>query len=375
MDDSWIALALCRQRELPHSIFIDLLRRGWRLSDIWGGSPPVGLPVPDSPAGFAEKMATIRDRADASIASLQRQLEDIPAHVLPFGHALYPDLLSEIADPPLVLFVRGNPTALSLPQVAIVGSRHASRNGRKESFDTAAELSSGGFAITSGLAAGVDAAAHRGALEAGAVTVAIMGTGPDIIYPGDHRLLAKQILEGGGALASEFLPGTAPKKENFPRRNRIISGLSLAVLVVEAKFRSGSLITARLAAEQGRPVCVFPGGIRDALKKGCHRLIREGATLVQDTADILEAISDMRGMFESAAGSFELSSSAVPAADDEEDASASDSRVLQSMGANPCSFALLQELTGLPASRLLAELTELELSGLIYQSPEGYRRS
>jgi len=201
----------------------------------------------------------------------------------------YPASLRAIPDAPVVLFVAGDPEALAAPQLAIVGSRGSSPAGRETAFAFARRLAAAGLVITSGLAAGIDAAAHRGALAAGGRTVAVCGTGLDQTYPGTHAALASGIARCG-AVVSEFPPGTPPRREHFPRRNRLISGLALGVLVVEAAQRSGSLITARLAAEQGREVFAIPGSIENPLARGCHRLIRDGARLVESPEEVLEGL-------------------------------------------------------------------------------------
>jgi DNA processing protein len=211
-------------------------------------------------------------------------------HVVRFQDAAYPSLLKQIADPPVLLFVRGDRDYLAQPQLAIVGSRNPTHTGRALAREFAAHLASFGLTITSGLASGIDGAAHRGAIEAGGATLAVSGTGLDRVYPARHRDLAHQVAENG-ALVTEFPPGTAPLAANFPRRNRIISGLSLGTLVVEAALRSGSLITARSALEQGREVFAIPGSIHNPLARGCHALIREGAKLVETGDHILEELA------------------------------------------------------------------------------------
>ena len=215
-------------------------------------------------------------------------------HVLFLDQPGYPFRLAQIADPPLALLLQGNPAPLHAPQLAIVGSRNASPAGRETAFEMASALAGLGFVVTSGLAEGVDGAAHRGAVTANGSTIAVLGTGPDRVYPRQHANLAKDICRLG-ALVSEQPVGTPPRGFNFPRRNRIISGLSLGVLVVEAGAHSGSLITARLAAEQGREVFAIPGGIHNPLARGCHSLIRNGAKLVESVTDILEELPPLDG--------------------------------------------------------------------------------
>jgi DNA processing protein len=223
-------------------------------------------------------------------ADLAWREADAARHILTRADPAYPPLLAEISDPPSVLFVHGDPAALRLPQLAIVGSRNPTPAGQENAQVFAAALAHAGLAITSGLALGIDAAAHAGAIEGGAPTVAVMATGPDRLYPAKHRTLAERILACGGVLITEFPTGVGPLPEHFPRRNRIISGLALGVLVVEAAPQSGSLITARCALEQGREVLAIPGSIHNPLARGCHALIRQGAKLVETAADVLEEL-------------------------------------------------------------------------------------
>ena len=210
-------------------------------------------------------------------------------HILTLIDKAYPEQLKTLADPPPVLYVRGNVDCLSEPQLGIVGSRNPSVSGKKHAQDFAQSLSKQGIIVTSGMASGIDASAHIGALEADRPTIAVCGTGLDRIYPAKHKSLAHQIATKG-ALVSEFCIGTAPIAANFPRRNRIISGLSLGVLVVEASIKSGTMITAKLAADQNREVFAIPSTIDNPLSKGCHQLIKQGAKLVENIADILDEL-------------------------------------------------------------------------------------
>ncbi|SFD00962.1 DNA processing protein [Pseudomonas citronellolis] len=244
----------------------------------------LGLPAASAEARRSE---TTRQAA----AEALRWLEGPERHLLMWDAEDYPALLAELSDAPPLLFVEGARAALGRPQLAVVGSRRASRPGLDTARAFARSLAGGGFAITSGLALGIDGAAHEGALEAGGVTLAVLGTGLQCLYPRRHLGLARRIVEGGGALLSELPLDCPPRPDNFPRRNRIISGLSLGVLVVEASPASGSLITARLAAEQGREVYAIPGSIHHPGARGCHELIRQGATLVERIDDILEGLS------------------------------------------------------------------------------------
>ena len=213
-------------------------------------------------------------------------------HLLGWDGPDYPSLLREIPGAPAALFVDGDPNLLWMPQVAIVGSRSASESGLAITRRFSRALATAGFAITSGMADGIDAAAHRAALEVGRPTLAVLGTGPDLVYPRKHRELAAEI-SAHGALISEFPPATPGKAEHFPRRNRIISGLSLGTLVVEASLKSGSLITARYATEQGREVFAIPGSINSPVARGCHQLIRDGARLTETVDEIISELSGL----------------------------------------------------------------------------------
>jgi DNA processing protein len=280
-----------------------------------------------------------------------------------FDSAHYPPLLRQIEAPPPVLFVHGDPACLRAHQIAIVGTRRPTPAGCETARDFAAYLASTGIVITSGLALGVDAEAHRGALLAQGLTIAVMGTGPDRIYPAKHRELAYAIAEKG-ALVSELPPGTPPLAENFPRRNRIISGLSLGTLVVEAASRSGSLITARFAAEHGREVFAIPGSIHNAMAKGCHSLIRQGAKLVETAADILEEL----GALAMAVNNDQPTQTALPLPTDlDEDYR----RLLDCLGHEPATIDLLVERCGLTAEAVSSMLLILELQGYVAAAPGG----
>lgn len=262
----------------------------------------------------------------------------------------YPSLLKEVTGVPPLLFVRGDVEVLSLPQLAMVGSRHASPQGLQTAELFGRALADSGFVVTSGLALGIDGAAHRGALQLGK-TVAVLGTGIDVIYPRQHQPLYQAILDNGGAVVSEFLPGTAPLPPNFPRRNRLISGLSLGVLVVEAALKSGSLITARYALEQGREVFAIPGSIHNPLSKGVHQLLKQGATLVESAADIVEQLGGML--------SYLAENSEITPADAEGD----EGLLLDALGFDSVDVDTLVVRTGLPAKDVTRMLMMLELDG------------
>lgn len=241
--------------------------------------------------GLDEPARAWLDRPDEARLTADLQWLAEPGHrLLRCTEADFPPQLDNIPQPPAALFVVGDAGMLLYPQVAIVGARGASSAGLAHARAFARALAEAGFAITSGLADGIDGAAHVAALELGLPTVAVIGTGPDRVYPRKHHALARRVAEHG-VLVSEFPPGTPARADHFPRRNRIIAGLALGTLVVEAGLRSGSLITARLAGEQGREVFALPGSIHNPLARGCHRLIRDGARLVEEAAEIIETLA------------------------------------------------------------------------------------
>src|SRR5512132_989515 len=238
----------------------------------------------------AEIAAAVRAPIPAAeIDATMRWLDDPAHHLVAWDDTDYPRALLDLGHAPPVVFLLGRRDLLNRPALAIVGSRNATPQGRATAREFAHALAETGLTIVSGLALGIDAAAHEGALGTAASTLAIIGTGPDRVYPARNRDLARRIADAGG-IVSEFLPGTPPRKENFPRRNRLISGLARGVLVVEATLSSGSLITARWAGEQGREVFAIPGSIHSPFAKGCHKLIREGAKLVETAQDVLDEL-------------------------------------------------------------------------------------
>lgn len=292
-------------------------------------------------------------------------------HLLDTDSERYPALLREIKRPPPLLFVRGNPAVLSLPQIAMVGSRHSTPGGRDNALHFAADLAANGVTITSGLALGVDVAAHQGALKNNGTTVAVIGTGIDQMYPARHAKIADAIVEQGGAIVSEFPLGTKALPSNFPQRNRIISGLSFGVLVVEAAVKSGSLITARYAIQQDREVFAIPGSIHNPVSRGCHALIKDGAKLVETPQDIVEELS---GFLSFKQQELELSEHAEPSVQDVL-GSEHEARILHCMGYDTVGLDLLVERTGLPAGELVATLLAMELRGLVGNVGHGYVRT
>ena len=279
----------------------------------------------------------------------------------------YPSLLKEISIPPTLLFICGDIDLLCLPQLAIVGSRNATTSGLNTAFEFAKTLASSGFVVTSGMALGIDGAAHKGALDTGK-TIAVLGTGLDLLYPKQHEALQQQILDQGGAVVTEFLPGTPPLPANFPRRNRIISGLSLGTLVVEAATKSGSLITARYAMEQGREVFAIPGSIHNALSKGSHALLKQGASLVESAGDIVEQLGGMLAYVESGLG---VETKNIH---DPQQIEGGNQELLNAMGFDPVDIDTLAARTSLPIADINRQLIELELAGMIAHQNALYNR-
>ena len=290
--------------------------------------------------------------------SVETWLEDTNHHHIQLGDNDYPELLAQVPGAAAELFINGNPDVLHLPAIAIVGSRNPTSTGNRSAFEFARYLGASGFCIVSGLAQGIDAAAHRGALAAGAPTVAFLGHGIDRVYPASNRDLAHEIARSG-ALVSEFPLGTHPQRNLFPQRNRLISGMSLGTLVVEAARSSGSLITARLSAEQGREVFAIPGSIHNPLSRGCHALIRQGAKLVETAEDIVAELAPLGGhMLQTAEESTESVS-------DAHDADADYGELIAHLGHDPVSADELAESSGLTIEQVSSILLILELEGKV----------
>lgn len=295
----------------------------------------------------AQMMSAARTRAAGALAEAGRTA----IHPVAAGRENYPDLLTHLPDPPIVLWTAGIAATLALPAVALVGSRRATPAGLACANRLGRELARAGLVVVSGMARGIDAAAHRGALESGGRTVAVLGCGLDVVYPREHRDLADSI-RSTGCLVSEFPPGTPPLPRHFPLRNRLISGVSLGVVVVEAAERSGSLITARMALEQGRDVMAVPGGVVSGCHRGCHALIKDGAHLVETAADVLTVLK-----WQTAAAALPTGPSAAVIG-----------------GMLPGEAVGLDELVermSRPAAAVLAELGQLEVAGQVARMPGG----
>ncbi|MFL0803382.1 MAG: DNA-processing protein DprA [Agarilytica sp.] len=346
--------------------------RYWTLVDALGGvdkvfaAPREQLNILLRPA-LVDQIDDVRQRSDhPSLIEVRRALEwcrENNIHVLSHIDPAYPSMLSEIAQAPPYLFVKGDLSVLARDQVAIVGSRSASKTGLANAHHMAAELVGRDFVVTSGLALGIDGHAHSGALSGGGQTVAVVGTGIDTVYPKRHGQLAQDILENGGAIVSEFPLGAVASPQNFPRRNRIISGLSLGTLVIEAAVKSGSLITAKYALEQNREVFAMPGSVHSPLSRGCHTLIKQGGILVECAEDIY---AELEG--------FAAKTSAAGGYDSAVDANISDEErhILDRIEYDPMSLDAIASVTDLGVNTLLSGLMSLEMSGHIYNENGHY---
>ncbi len=309
----------------------------------------------------SEQLAVLKQPNHPFIDDVLRWCEHHQVAIISLASPYYPELLKAIVDPPPVLFVQGDPVLLDKPQLAIVGSRNASPTGRAIAHQIAAEVAATGYVVTSGLALGIDGCAHQGALSTGK-TFAVLGSGLGRLYPKRHQALAEQILAAGGLLISELVPQTAPQAFHFPRRNRIISGLSEGVLVVEASVKSGSLITARLAAEQGREVFAVPGALGNPESRGCHLLIKEGAGLVESIEDIF-VVKDLNCISQSPYREQIPQPQGLP-----------NSLLLDNVRDNATSVDELVQKTGIAVEEVLSELLELEVQGWVASVPGGYIR-
>lgn len=327
-----------------------------------------GNPASIYAASYSQLKEVVSDKIAAAItqgvneealADSLHWLAQANNHLVTLADVHYPKTLLEITDPPPVLYAKGNLALLNQPGIAIVGSRNASVQGEKNAEAFAYDLCGYGLCIISGLALGIDGAAHRGALKANGATIAVVGTGLDIVYPAKHRDLAHQIVERG-LIISEFALGTPSKPQNFPKRNRIISGLSLGCLVVEANLQSGSQITARLAAEQGREVFAIPGSIHSPMSKGCHQLIKQGAKLVDCLNDIVEDLGLNLGLNSGLTNSLNLDSAASDAS---EKHNTKNNPLLDLMGFEPMLLESLVRLSSLTVSEVSSMLMLLELEG------------
>ena len=308
-------------------------------------------------AGLPDKKAqAISMPSEKTLRSSLSWLDGDSHHIVAYGRDDFPEMLTQLSGAPLLLFVNGNIDVLHLPSLAIVGSRNPTRGGVRNAVDFSRHLASSGYAIVSGLAEGIDTAAHRGALSAGGKTVAFLGHGIDRVYPAQNHDLAHEIA-ASGALVTEYALGAPPDRRHFPERNRLISGLSLGTLVIEAARRSGSLITARCAAEQGREVFALPGSIHNPLARGCHELIRQGAKLVETANDIGAELAPLAGHLQQTAGKVEQDTAPTP--DDDKDYV----ELRKLLGHDPIAIDDLKNQSGLTIEQLSSMLLILELHG------------
>mgnify|MGYP001827748359 CR=1 FL=1 len=325
----------------------------------------VEAPPPDAPPALRDYL---REPDWHGVEEDMRWLEQPDNRLLRISDPQYPARLRQLSNPPTALFLHGDADLLSLPQLAIVGSRNPSTGGRRNAHDFAAHLASAGLVISSGLATGIDAAAHQGALDADGLTLAVTGTGLDRVYPAKNRTLAHEIAMSG-LLVSEFPVGTPPLPAHFPRRNRILAGLSFGTLVVEAALKSGSLITARLATEAGREVFAIPGSIHNPMARGCHALIRDGAKLVETAEHVFEELAPLLG----GAGLSAPGPAPPTAAADAPEAPMDPQhrQLLDAMAFDPVTTDELVERTGFPAAEVSSILLLLELQGHVSSAAGG----
>lgn len=323
--------------------------------------------------GLSELAINARESHFANSEHFESQLAILAAQqadIVAITDARYPPLLAEIPDPPVALFVAGDIALLHRPQIAIVGGRKASKAGIDTAFAFAKDLAASGLGICSGLALGIDAASHEGALAANGATVAVIGTGIDQRYPRSNQQLHRKIVEKG-CVVTEFPPGFGVRRESFPQRNRIISGLSLGTLVVEASLRSGSLITARLALEQGREVYAIPGSIHNPMARGCHQLIRQGASLVETSNHIMEELEGW--LFPSAQQSLLPNTGAVEHRG-EQVLSLEEQQLLEHIPYSPVIVDVLLAESGLNIALVQVLLSSLEMKGKIEQIAGNWQR-
>lgn len=349
-EEYWVALSLIRG--VGSETYRRLLGAFGEPREIFAASrAALGQVVSDRVAG------AIRQGADAQAVSVASAwLREAGNSLMTLADRDYPPALLQIPDPPPLLYVKGRRDLLARPALAVVGSRNATPQGIKDARAFSRALSDSGYCIVSGLALGIDAAAHEGGLAGAAASVAVVGTGLDRVYPARNRALARELAERG-ALVSELPLGTGSLAGNFPRRNRLISGLSAGCLVVEAAIRSGSLITARLAAEQGKEVFALPGSIHSPLSKGCHALLKQGAKLVESAQDVLEELG--------------TAAPAAPAPEAGNEVSGERGALLEQLGFGVSDVDTLARRSGLTADRVCAMLLELELEGRVASLPGG----
>ncbi len=356
--EHWLALA--HAPGVGAKTFADLYARFDDIAKLFNGK--------SIPAGLPPALSAYLKRPNWAAVERDLAWAGEPGHaIVTLQHSYYPVLLREVVNPPPVLYASGGLELLSQPQIGIVGSRNPTVTGVETAEQFAAYLANAGYVITSGLALGIDAAAHQGALSATGATIGVLGSGLAKIYPAQHQQLAYAIANQG-LLLSEFPPDTAPKAGHFPQRNRIISGLSMGTLVVEASIGSGSLITARYAIEQGREVFAIPGSIHNPLARGCHQLIRQGAKLVETASDIIEELGALTAWFAKPEKAADNRSQTLELSDESQ-------ALLACVGFEPTLIDTIIKRSGLTAEKVSSMLLLLELQGVIISCPGGYMRA
>lgn len=354
---AWIALNLIKG--LGNAKLLALLQAFHTPENIFATSLQQLKTVVPEPIAISISQGIQIDNIEPTLSWLEKDQN----HIITLGDANYPKQLLEISNPPAMLYATGNLSCLQQTGIAIVGSRNATVQGEKNAAHFALDLNRNGLCVVSGMALGIDGAAHRGAIQGNGQTIAVVGTGLDIVYPAKHRELAHQIA-ARGLIISEFPIGTPSKPQNFPQRNRIISGLSIGCLVVEANIGSGSLITAKLAAEQGREVFAIPGSIHSPVSKGCHQLIKQGAKLVESSKDILEELNNTLPNISPIGPTTQVGTN-----------NPETNTLLDLMGYDAMHFDRLASLSGLTPEALSSMLILLELEGKIAVLPGGqYQR-
>jgi DNA processing protein len=368
--DARLCLALHCLPGLGDITLARLFQRYETPAGIWNSLvdwPALGISAEVRQAAVLVQKSGFREFAGRSIDAQLDVLQQLGAEVLPLSNPGYPALLRTIYDPPPILYVLGDGRLLQRAQLAVVGSRKASSTGLRAAADFSRALTLAGLQVTSGLALGIDQASHRAALDAGGSTLAVMATGIDRIYPARHRALANQII-GEGCLVTEFPPGTEPLPQNFPKRNRILSGLSLGVLVIEAALRSGSLITARTAMEQGREVFTLPWSVSHPAGQGCLSLLRDGVKMALTIEDVLEELGALACWQQENQGAGADSRGATPTL------SPIEAEIMTLIGDEAIAVDELVQHCDLDVSGLLAILSRLECESLIERSEGGYIR-
>ena len=362
----WLALYFLRELTLPqkHQLLAHWPEPAQMLAASRRQFEEAGL-SPAAIKAVSDCLKMLKGGDEPSITRTLQWQQNPNHHIVSLGDPRYPAALRALATPPLLLFVAGDAKLLAEPQIAIVGSRNATPAGLETAKEMAIGLSKAGLVVTSGMALGIDTASHQGALAASGPTIAVLGCGIDIPYPRRNTALAQQITESG-ALVSEFPLSCAPRRENFPQRNRVISGLSQGVLVVEAALKSGSLISANYAAQQGREVFAVPGSIYNPQSRGCHQLIREGAKLAETINDVLEELSCQ---YDAPTLSVEQSDLGIAKMSDVE------GRILAQVDFNVTSLDVLASRCGLAINILCQNLVSLELKGQVSSVAGGYTRA